>query len=47
MFDASNTMTYFITKLSNSLFLEGDWEVGLAETEHPYTWNSIRSGENN
>ena len=41
----SNTVTNFITQLSDSLFLEGDWEVGLAEIQYPYTWNNIRSGK--
>ena len=42
----SNTVTNFITQLPNSLFLDGDWEVGLAEIQYPYTWNNIRSGKN-
>ena len=32
--------------LPNILFLDGDWEVGLAEIQYPYTWNDTRSGKN-
>ena len=42
----SNTVTNFITHLPISHFLDGDWEVGLAEIQYPYTWNNVRSGEN-
>ena len=41
-----NIVTNFITQLPNSLFLDGDWEAELTEIPYPYTWNSIRSGEN-
>ena len=40
----ANTLTNFTAQLPNSLFLHGDWEVGLAEIQYPYTWNNIRSG---
>ena len=40
----SNILTNFTTKLPNSIFLDGVWEVGLAEILYPYTWNKIRSG---
>ena len=39
----SNTVTNFSTQLPDSLFLDGDWEVGLAEIQYPYTWDNIRS----
>ena len=42
----TNTLTNFTTQLPSSLFLDGDWEVGLAEIQHPYTRNNIRSGKN-
>ena len=42
----SNTVTNFITQLPNSLFLDGDWEVGHAEIQYQYTWNNIKSGKN-
>ena len=42
----TNTLTNFTTQLPNSLFLDRDWEVGLAEIQHPYTRNNIRSGKN-
>ena len=41
----SNTVTNFISQLPNSLFLDEDWEVGLAEIQHPYAWNNVRSGK--
>ena len=41
-----NTVTNFVTQLRNSLFLDEDWEVGLAEIQYLYTWNNIRSGKN-
>ena len=43
---STNTLTNFTTQLPNSLFLNGDWEVGLAETGYPYTWNNIISRKN-
>ena len=33
----TNTLTNFNTQLPNSLFLDGDWEVGVAEIQYPYT----------
>ena len=43
----TNTLTNCTTQLQlqNSLFLDGDWEVGLVEIQYPYTWNNIRSGK--
>ena len=42
----SNTFTSFITNVPNSLFLDGNWEVGRAEIQYPYTWNNNKSGKN-
>ena len=42
----TNTLTNFATQLPNSLFLDGDWEVGPGEIEFSYTWNNIKSGKN-
>ena len=36
----------FVTKLSTTLQLDGDWEVGLAEIDYPHTWYNIREGRN-
>ena len=33
-----NKTLNFVTKLSRTLQLDGEWEVGLAETDYPYTW---------
>ena len=33
----TNTLTNFTTEPPNSLFLDEDWEVGLAEIQYPYT----------
>ena len=41
----TNTLTNFTAQLPNSLFLDGDREVGLAEIQYPYTGNNIRSGK--
>ena len=42
----SNTLTNYVTQLPNSIYLDGEWEVGLAEIQYPYTWNNIREGYN-
>ena len=42
----TNTLTNSTTQLPNSLFLDEDWEVGLAEIQYAYTWNNIISGRN-
>ena len=36
----------FVTKLSRTLQLDGEWEVGLAEIDYPHTWYNIREGKN-
>ena len=36
----------FVTKLSRTLQLDGEWEVGLAEIVYPHTWYNIREGKN-
>ena len=35
----TNTLINDTTQLPNSLFPDGDWEVGLAEIQYPYKWN--------
>ena len=41
-----NKTSNFVTKLSRTLQLDGEWEVGLAEIDYPYTWYNIRKGKN-
>ena len=41
-----NKTSNFVTKLSRTLQLHGEWEVGLAEIDYPHTWHNIREGEN-
>ena len=42
-----NKTSNFVTKLSRTLQLDGEWEVGLAEIDYPHTWYSnIREGKN-
>ena len=36
----------FVTKLSRTLQLDGEWEVGLAEIVYPHTWYNIGEGKN-
>ena len=36
----------FVTKLSRTLQLDGEWEVDLAERDYPHTWYDIREGKN-
>ena len=36
----------FVIKLPRTLQLDGEWEVGLAEIDHPHTWCKIREGKN-
>ena len=36
----------FVTKLSRTLQLDGEWEVCLAEIDYPHTWYNIREGKN-
>ena len=36
----------FVTKLSRTLQLDGEWEVGLGEIDYPDTWYNIREGKN-
>ena len=42
MFKTSN----FVTKLSRTLQLDGEWEVGRAEIDYPHIWYNIREGRN-
>ena len=41
-----NKTSNFVTKLSRTLQLDGEWEVGLAERDYPHTWYNIREGKN-
>ena len=41
-----NKTSNFVTKLSGTLQLDGEWEVGLAEMDYPHTWYNIREGQN-
>ena len=41
-----NKTSNFVTKLSRTLKLDGEWEVGLAEIDYPHTWYNIREGKN-
>ena len=37
-----NKTLNFVMKLSRTLKIDGEWEVGLAEIDHPHTWYNIR-----
>ena len=41
-----NKTSNFVTKLSRTLQLDGEWEVGLPEIDYPHTWYNIREGNN-
>ena len=41
-----NKTSNFVIKLSRTLQLDGEWEVGLAETVYPHTSYNIREGTN-
>ena len=41
-----NKTSNLVTKLSRTLQLDGEWEVGLAEVDYPHTWHNIREGKN-
>ena len=41
-----NKTSNFVTKLSRTLQLDGEWEVCLAEIDYPHTWHNIREGKN-
>ena len=36
----------FVTKLSRTLQLDEEWDVGLAEIDYPHTWYNIRERKN-
>ena len=40
-----NKTSNFVTKLSRTLQLDGEWEVVLAEIVYPHTWYNIREGK--
>ena len=37
----SNTTANFRVQLPNPINLQGNWEVGLAEIQYPFSWNNI------
>ena len=41
-----NKTSNFVTKLSRTLKLDGEWEVGLAEIDYLHTWYNICEGKN-
>ena len=41
-----NKTSNFVTKLSRTLQLDGEWKMGLAEVDYPYTWYNIRDDKN-
>ena len=41
-----NKTSNFVTKLSRTLQLHGEWEVSLAEIDYPHTWYNICKGKN-
>ena len=41
-----NETSNFVRKLSRTLLLDGEWEVGLAEIDYPHTWYNIREAKN-
>ena len=42
----NNQTSNFVTKLSRTLQLDEEWEVGLAEIDYPHTWYNIHKGNN-
>ena len=40
-----NKTSNFVTNLSRTPQLDGEWEVGLAEIDYPHTWYNIREGK--
>ena len=43
---ADNNISNFVTKLSRTPQLDGEWEAGLAEIVYPHTWYNIHEGKN-
>ena len=43
---SDNKTSNFVTKLSRTLQLDGEWEVGLAKIDYPHTWYNICEGKN-
>ena len=41
-----NKTSNFVTNLSRTLQLGGEWEVGLVEIDYPHTWYNIHEGKN-
>ena len=40
-----NKTSNFVTKLSKTVQLDGECEVGLAEIDYPHTWYNISEGK--
>jgi hypothetical protein len=40
-----NTLTHYMTKLPETISLDGEWEVGLVEFQYPHTWYNLREGD--
>ena len=45
-YSPDNKTSNFVTKLSRTLQIHGELEVGLAEIDYPHTWHNIREGKN-
>ena len=41
-----NKTLNFVRKLSRTLQLDGEWELGLTEIDYPHTWYNICEGKN-
>ena len=41
----NNKKSNFVTKLSRTLQLDGEWEVGLAQIDYLHTWHNKREGK--
>ena len=41
-----NETSNFVTELSRTPQLDGEWEVGLVEIDCPHTWYNIRERKN-
>ena len=40
-----NTLTHYITDLSQRIDLTGEWEFGLAEIQYPHTWYNVTEND--
>ena len=39
----NNTVTHYVTKLSEMIHLDGEYEVGLAEIIYPHSWFNVNN----